>query len=47
MKAVIIGSGMSGATAARLLADAGHSVRVLDTRDHAGGIVMMNGWKIG
>jgi UDP-galactopyranose mutase len=37
MKVLIIGSGMSGATAARLLADVGHSVMVLETREHAGG----------
>ena len=37
MKGLIIGSGMSGATAARLLADAGQSVTVHETRDHAGG----------
>lgn len=37
MKTFIIGSGMSGATAARLLADAGHEVQVLECRDHAGG----------
>lgn len=37
MKALVIGSGMSGATAARLLADEGHEVGVLECRDHAGG----------
>jgi len=37
MKTLIIGSGMSGATAARLLADGGHGVQVLECRDHAGG----------
>jgi UDP-galactopyranose mutase len=37
MNAVIIGTGMSGATAGRMLYDAGHAVQFLETRDHAGG----------
>ena len=37
MKTLMVGGGMSGATAARILTDAGHYAMVLDTRDHAGG----------
>ena len=37
MKVVIHGAGPSGCTAARLLADAGHEVLILDVRDHIGG----------
>ncbi len=37
MKVHVIGSGISGSTAARLLVDAGHQVEVLETRDHIGG----------
>lgn len=37
MKALIVGAGISGCTAARLLADAGHEVEVWEARDHIGG----------
>ena len=37
MRFHVIGSGISGSTAARLLADAGHHVEVWETRGHAGG----------
>lgn len=36
---LIVGSGLTGATIARLLADAGRSVLVLERRDHVGGNV--------
>lgn len=35
--ALIIGSGISGSTVARLLAEQGHHVTVIDQRDHIGG----------
>lgn len=34
---LVVGSGISGATIARLLADAGQSVLVIDAKDHIGG----------
>ncbi len=37
MKFLVVGSGISGSTAARLLADRGHEVEVWETRDHIGG----------
>lgn len=37
MKFVVIGSGVSGSTAARLLTDAGHNVEMFDSREHIGG----------
>jgi UDP-galactopyranose mutase len=37
MKIHVIGSGISGGTAARLLTDAGHQVEIWETRDHPGG----------
>ncbi len=37
MKVLIVGSGISGCTAARLLADEGHTVEVWESRDHIGG----------
>src|SRR5690606_39162082 len=37
MKALIVGSGISGCTAARLLADRGHEVEGWETRAHTGG----------
>jgi UDP-galactopyranose mutase len=36
---VVVGSGLTGATIARMLADAGHSVQVLERRSHVGGNV--------
>jgi len=37
MKVLIVGAGISGCTAARLLADEGHAVEVWEARDHTGG----------
>jgi UDP-galactopyranose mutase len=37
MRVLIVGSGISGSTAARLLADEGHDVEVWEARDHTGG----------
>lgn len=37
MKIVVVGSGIAGATAARLLTDAGHRVEVFETREHLAG----------
>ena len=37
MKILIVGAGISGCTAARLLADEGHDVEVWEARDHSGG----------
>jgi UDP-galactopyranose mutase len=37
MKIVVVGAGLAGAVAARLLAEAGHRVLVFETRDHVGG----------
>lgn len=37
MNYLVVGAGFSGATAARLLADAGHGVTVIDKRSHIGG----------
>lgn len=37
MKVLIVGAGMFGATCARALKDAGHSVVVIDARQHIGG----------
>ncbi len=37
MRVLVAGSGISGVTAARLLADAGHEVVVYECRDHFGG----------
>lgn len=37
MKFHIVGAGLSGSTAARLLADSGHQVEVWETRSHVGG----------
>jgi UDP-galactopyranose mutase len=37
MKIQVIDSGMSGATAVRLLADPGHTVEVYETRGHVAG----------
>lgn len=37
MKIIIVGSGLSGLVAARLLADPGHSVAVYESRNHIGG----------
>jgi all-trans-retinol 13,14-reductase len=38
MKAIVIGSGLSGLTAALTLATAGHSVEVFEQADHPGGV---------
>lgn len=37
MKILVIGAGLSGSTVARVLADAGHYVHVIDKRDHVAG----------
>lgn len=37
MKILVVGAGFAGATTARLLAEAGHSVMVIDKRDHVAG----------
>ena len=37
MKVLIVGAGFSGAVFSRLAADAGHSVSIIDRRDHIGG----------
>lgn len=36
---LVVGSGLTGGTIARLLTDAGHSVKILDRRTHVGGNV--------
>lgn len=37
MKIMVVGSGLAGAMAARMLADAGHRAEVFETRQHIGG----------
>ncbi len=37
MRAIVVGAGMSGAVCARLLAERGYSVDVLEKRNHIGG----------
>jgi UDP-galactopyranose mutase len=37
MKFLVVGAGFAGAASARVLADAGHDVLVIDARDHIGG----------
>jgi UDP-galactopyranose mutase len=37
MKIVIVGAGLAGAVAARLLKDEGHQVEIFESRDHIGG----------
>lgn len=37
MKFLIVGAGFAGATAARVLADHGHKILIIDTRNHIGG----------
>lgn len=37
MKITVVGAGLAGAVAARILADAGHGVEVFESRDHIGG----------
>ena len=37
MKIAVVGCGLSGITAARLLKDKGHTVKVFESRDHIGG----------
>jgi UDP-galactopyranose mutase len=37
MKVVIVGAGLAGAVAARLLKDEGHQVEIFESRDHIGG----------
>lgn len=34
---LIVGAGLAGATAARILAEEGHQIRIIDKRDHIGG----------
>jgi UDP-galactopyranose mutase len=37
MKVVVVGAGLAGVVAARLLTDAGHKVEIFETRGHVGG----------
>ena len=37
MNILVVGAGFSGSTVARILADKGHTVTVIDQRDHVGG----------
>ena len=37
MKILIVGAGFSGAVFARLAADAGHNISIIDRREHIGG----------
>ena len=37
MEYLVVGAGFSGSVIARELANAGHTVRVIDSRDHIGG----------
>ena len=37
MKILIVGIGMYGSTVARQLAEVGHSIHMIDARDHIGG----------
>lgn len=37
MKILIVGAGFAGATIARVLAEAGHTIEIIDRRDHIGG----------
>lgn len=37
MKILIVGAGISGASVARILAEKGHFVTVIEQRDHIGG----------
>lgn len=37
MKILVVGAGLAGATYARVLAEAGHEILIIDRRDHVGG----------
>jgi len=37
MKVLLVGAGLSGAVIGRVLAEAGHQCRIIDSRDHVGG----------
>ena len=37
MHILLVGAGLSGAVIGRKLAEAGHSCRIIDARDHIGG----------
>ena len=37
MKCIVVGSGLSGLTAAQILKQRGHQVEIFETRNHIGG----------
>ena len=37
MNVLVVGAGFAGATVARILAEAGHAITVIDKRDHVAG----------